>query len=93
MPAGLSAAAALRRPPARPHRRSEAVTAQAGHVQQHVGHAVVGNDEAKSLGDVEPFDDARQLDEIGRRLVGEFSDRSWSEIGCLAFLIQSRPTP
>ena len=38
----------------------EAVAAQAGHVQQHVRHAVVGNDEAETLGDVEPLDDAGQ---------------------------------
>jgi hypothetical protein len=33
-------------------------------VKQHVGHAVVGHDEAKSLGNVEPFDGARHLDYI-----------------------------
>ena len=54
----------------------EAVAAQAGHVQQHVRHAVVGNDEAVALGDVEPFDDAGELDD-GRRLVGEVA-----ELGC-----------
>ena len=43
----------------------EAVAAKTGNVQQHVGHAIVGDNEAKSLGDVEPLDDACQLNEIG----------------------------
>ena len=44
-----------------------AVAAQAGHVQQHVGHAVVGNDEAVTLGDIEPFDDAGDFDDRAPR--------------------------
>ena len=36
----------------------EAVAAQAGHVQQDVRQAVVGDDEAIALGDIEPLDDA-----------------------------------
>ena len=44
-------------------RRLVAVAAQAGHVQQHVGHAVVGNDEAVTLGDIKPFDNARHFDD------------------------------
>ena len=34
------------------------VAAQAGHVQKNVGQPVIGNDEAITLGDVEPLDDA-----------------------------------
>jgi hypothetical protein len=41
-------------------------------VQEDVGHPVIGNDEAVSLGDVEPFDDAGELDDA-RRLVAEFA--------------------
>ena len=37
-----------------------AVAAEAGHMQQHVGPAIVGNDEAKTLGHVEPLDGARR---------------------------------
>ena len=51
--------------------RLVAVAAQARHVQKYVGHPVVGNDESKTLGDIEPLDDAGQFDEIGRRLVDE----------------------
>jgi hypothetical protein len=50
-------------------------------MQKDVGHPIVGNDEAKSLRNIEPLDDARQFDEIGRRIIDDFSDRSWSEIG------------
>ena len=42
-----------------------AVAAQAGDVQQHIRHAVVGNDEAEPFGDIEPLDDTRQFYEIG----------------------------
>jgi hypothetical protein len=41
-----------------------AVPAQAGDVQQHVGHAVVRHDEAEAFGDIEPFDAAADLNEI-----------------------------
>ncbi len=41
-----------------------AIPAQAGDVQQHILHAVVGYDEAKALGDVEPFYDTGDLDQI-----------------------------
>jgi hypothetical protein len=34
-------------------------------VQQHIGPAIVGHDEAVALGGVEPFDDACDFDEIG----------------------------
>ena len=63
-----------------------AVAAQARHVQKNVGHAVVGNDESKTLGDIEPLDDTGQLDEsvavsstslstaAGRRLVPDIFD-------------------
>jgi len=61
--------------------RLEAVTSQARHVKEDVRHPVVGHDETKTLGHIEPLDDAGQLDEIGRRFVDEFSDRPWSEIG------------
>src|SRR6185295_11427268 len=48
----------------------EAVAAQTGHVQEDVGHAVVGNDKAVTLRDVEPLDDAGELDDA-RRLIGD----------------------
>src|SRR5712691_3186798 len=48
----------------------EAVTAQAGDVQEHVRQAVVGNDEAVAFGDVEPFDRAGELDHAHRGLIG-----------------------
>src|ERR1041385_2433886 len=38
-----------------------AVTAQAGHMQKDVRHSVVGDDEPKSLRNIEPLDDARQF--------------------------------
>ena len=41
-----------------------AVAAKAGHVQQNIGPAIVGNDEAKALADVEPLDGADDLDDI-----------------------------
>ena len=44
--------------------RLVAVAPQAGHVQQHVGPAVVGDDEAEALGDVEPLDGTDDLDDI-----------------------------
>ena len=33
-------------------------------MQKNVLHAIVRNDEAEALGDVEPLDDARDLDEV-----------------------------
>jgi len=54
--------------------------AQAGDVQQHIRHAVVGNDETEPLGNIEPFDDAGQFNEIGPRIVDEFLYRSGPEI-------------
>jgi hypothetical protein len=36
----------------------ESVAPQAGHMQQNVRHAIVRNDEAITLGDIEPLDDA-----------------------------------
>jgi len=39
-------------------------------VQQHVGCAVVGHNEAVALGGVKPFDDAGNLDEVHRRAIG-----------------------
>ena|SRR5579863_6937539 len=33
-------------------------------MQEHVGHAVIGNDESISLGNIEPFDPAGNLDEL-----------------------------
>ena len=68
-----------------------AVAAQTGDVQQHVGHAVVGNDEAVALGDIEPFDDAGYLDDVRRRIAGE-SDVG-SEPRLRWILVRSRPTP
>src|SRR5262245_44213907 len=72
---GLQAARALEH--FRHHARTlvsslETVAAQAAHVQKNIGHAVVGNDEAKALGDVEPLDRAAELDDA-RGLVADFS--------------------
>ena len=58
-----------------------AVAPEAGHVQKDIGHPIVRDDESESFCDIEPFDDASQLNEIGRRVVDEFSDRPWPEIG------------
>src|SRR5205085_1200205 len=44
----------------------EAVAAQTRHVQENIGQAVVGHDEAVALGYVEPLDDAGQLHDAGR---------------------------
>src|SRR5262245_8556432 len=41
----------------------ESVAAQTGHVQEDVGHPVVGNDEAVTLGHIEPLDGAGQFDD------------------------------
>ena len=41
-------------------------------MQEHVGRAVVGDDEAVALGGVEPLDGARHLDEVYRRLLPRF---------------------
>src|SRR5262249_4785252 len=41
----------------------EAVAPQAGHVQKNVRHPVVGNDETIALRDVEPLDDAAELND------------------------------
>ena len=49
----------------------KAVAAQAGHMQQHIRHAVVGNDEAVTLGDIEPLDDAGNFNDVRCRLVTE----------------------
>ena len=46
------------------------VTTQTRHVQENVGHSVVGYDEAVALGRVEPFDDASKLDDARRLIVG-----------------------
>src|SRR5262249_57289215 len=50
----------------------EAVAPQAGHVQENVGHPVVGNNEPVALGDVEPFDDAGEFDDA-RGLVADLA--------------------
>ena len=72
----------------------EAVAAQARDVQQHVGHAIVRNDEAVALGDIEPFDDAGDLDDA-RRLSSAMSPTVPGPARFLhpAPLIRSRPTP
>jgi hypothetical protein len=53
----------------------EAIAPQARHVQQNVGHPVIGNNEAIALGDVEPFDDAGELDDA-RGLVADLAARA-----------------
>ena len=52
----------------------EAVAAQAGNVQQHVRQAVIRNDEAVALGNVEPLDGAAEFDHA-RGLVGEIANK------------------
>jgi len=53
----------------------ESIATQAGHVQKHVGHAVVGDDEPEPLGDIEPFDHARNLDDRCRRIADQIVER------------------
>ena len=43
-----------------------AVAPQAGDVQQHILHAVVGHDEAETLGNVEPLHHTGDLDKLDR---------------------------
>src|SRR5208283_4555732 len=62
-----------------------AIAAQARHVQEYVGHPVVRNDEAVSLCDIEPFDDARDLDDTGCRLIVEIDIRSEFRLGEFGF--------
>ena len=38
-------------------------------MEQNVRHAVVGDDEAEALGDIEPFDAAADLNELERPLL------------------------
>ena len=64
----------------------EAVAPQARHVQEDVGHAVVGNDEAVSLGDIEPLDDAGELDDA-RGLVTDLAT------GARGRFLNRRPAP
>src|SRR5262249_44116819 len=59
----------------------ETVAAQTSHVQKYVWHSVVRDDESEALGDIEPLNDTAQFNEIGRRFIDEFSDRSLAEIG------------
>jgi hypothetical protein len=50
------------------------VPAQASHVQEHVRHAVVRYDKAESLRDVEPLDDAGNLDDVDRAFTDKVND-------------------
>jgi hypothetical protein len=43
-------------------------------VQKHVGRAAIGNDEAVPLGNVEPLNEARDLDKPYRCLFGKVFD-------------------
>ena len=43
-----------------------AIAPQARYVQQHIRPAIVGNDEAKTLGHVEPLDGADDFDDVER---------------------------
>ena len=52
-----------------------AITAQDGHVQQHIGRAVIRNDEAVALGSIEPFDDAADFDKVCAIAETEWIDR------------------
>ena len=51
-----------------------AVAAQARHMQEDIRQAIVGNDESKSLGHIEPLNDTAKLDDA-RRLIGEIAHR------------------
>src|SRR5262245_6280026 len=53
----------------------ESVATQAGHVQQHIGHAVVRDDEPEPLGDIEPFDHTRNLDDRCCRIADQTVER------------------
>ena len=72
-------------------RRLVAVAAKAGHVQENVSHAVIRNDEAITLGNVEPFDNARNLYELSGCLVAKIDVQP--EPRPRSILFQSRPTP
>jgi len=48
----------------------ESIAAETRDVQQHVGHAVIRHDEAVTFGDVEPLDEAGDLDQPHRRFFG-----------------------
>ena len=39
-------------------------------MQENIRHAVIGNDEAEALGDVEPLDPTGDLNEIDRLILG-----------------------
>ena len=66
---------ALQPGPVLGHLQRAAVTAQAGDVEKNVGRPVVRDDEAISLGSVEPLDDARDLDQAD----GGFLARRYAE--------------
>src|SRR5215469_1665724 len=48
-----------------------AVPPQTSDVQQHIGHAVIGHNETVTLGDIEPLDDARHLDDTAGGFISE----------------------
>ena len=54
-------------------------------MQQHIGHAVVGNNEAIALGDIKPFDDAGHFDDLSRRVVVKFDVRPEPSRGGFCF--------
>jgi hypothetical protein len=51
-------------------RSLKAVAPQTGDVQQNIRHAVIRHDEAETFGDIKPFDDAAELDEVFCGFVG-----------------------
>ena len=53
----------------------EAVAPQARHMEQDIRHSVIGQDKAIALRDIEPLDDARDLDDGRAGLVDEIAER------------------
>ena len=58
-----------------------AAASETGHMEENVGHAVIGQDEAEAFGHIEPLDPAAHLDEIERRIrSGVLRDLAAAEI-------------
>ncbi len=54
-------------------------------MQEDVGHAVIRHDEAVTLGNIEPFDDAGHLNDMSRRLIAEIDVGSEPRSGSFWF--------
>ena len=58
----------------------EAVAPQAGHVQQHIGGTIIGDDEAEALRHIEPFDRAGYFNQVGGGLIRHPCVTIWPQI-------------